>query len=345
MTMGLTDRGSEISTDLLASALSTSHQVLVIQSGPQATKSYQVKRVYPLQSAPSPAPRSLLGKIRARLYLSPADFSVRTFTRAALPAIRQFGPDIIVSTNGAPQLKILQQAKLPAKLVVFGRAGMGFHDADNLHHHPDLFIALSDSARVWASRIASNLTRIVYTPNPVANFQAKPIQLNLPKPVILCVSALSTYKNVDQVIRAVGRLQASLLLIGDGEESGRIAELLSNYPGDFRWIRHVDPAELPRYYHASDIFCFLPDHQESFGRVYLEAMSAGLPIVASDDQIRRNLIGKQGNYADPHNLDTIVASLRTAYRHKKLDYAAELKQYLLSTVVKQIEQEFHDLIK
>ena len=348
MTIGLADRGSEISTDLLASGLSAKHEVLVLQSGPVKSKPYQVRRVYPLSHAPIPAPSSLTEKLLFRLYLDKASRQVRAFTRKALPQLRRFKPDIIVAVNGAPQLKVLRRyiskTNPRPRIVVFGHAGIGFHDRDNLRAVPDLFVALTPTAASWAASQVSPTTRVVYIPNPLALAHAKPLDLHLPHPIILTVSALSAYKNVLSVVRALKNIPASYVLIGDGEKAGETAAELSTLPGDFRWIKHLEPADLPSYYASCDAFCFVPDPQEAFGRVYLEAMAAGLPIVASDDPIRRGIIGHQGIYVDPHEPDSITAGIKRGLSQKKVDYRAELSPYKLSTVVKQIESEFYALL-
>lgn len=344
MTLGLVDRGSEVVTDLAASSLASKHQVLVLQSGPLSKKAYQVKRVYLLTSAPAVAPTNIFEKLLFRTHLNLAARLIKAFTLASLPLISKFQPDIIVAVNGSSQLRILQSQSLKAKLVVFGHAGIGHDDLANLKNSPDLFVALSRHAESWAREHALSPTKVVYIPNPLPPSKIKPIDLNLPRPIVLTVGALSRYKNIDSVIKAVSRLQASYLLIGDGEEGSTIADALNNFPGDFRWIKHVDPSEIPSYYAASDIFCFVPDPQEAFGRVYLEAMNAGLPIVASDDPIRRGIIGEQGNYAPPHDINSIVSALQSASTQGKIDYKAELKPYQLKTVITQIEKEFHALI-
>lgn len=345
LTMGLIERGSEISTDLLASELAKRHDVLVIQSGPVGQKPYRLKRVMPLNKAPAPAPRTLLDKLRSRLYLDDGSFQIRRFTRAALPTITQFAPDIIVATNGSPQLRILQGQALQAKIVAFGHAGIGYHDRDTLRAHPDLFIALTPAAYTWAQSFTTEPTKVIYIPNPINISKSKNISLNLPHPIILCVGALSKYKNIDQVITAAKELSVSLFLIGDGEESATISKLLGSFPGDFRWIRHVDPSEIGGYYASADAFCFVPDPQEAFGRVYLEAMAAGLPIVASDDPIRRALIGVKGIYVDPHDPVSIAGGINQALKLGKLNYSHQLKPYALNRVVSQLEKELHDLIK
>jgi glycosyltransferase-like protein len=52
----------------------------------------------------------------------------------------------------------------------------------------------------------------------------------------------------------------------------------------------VDDAELPGWYRAADGFAF-PSVKEGFGLVVLEAMAAGLPVVASDIPVFREFLG------------------------------------------------------
>lgn len=344
MTMGITTRGSEVVIDNLASTLSKKHEVMVIQSGTIEPKPYIVKRVYPQSVAPSVAPKNILDKLLFRLHLDSESEAVTKFTSEAESILAKYDLDIIVAVNGPLQVRLLQRQALKAKIVVFGHAGIGYHDRDNLRSKPDLFVALTPTARSWAKRVARSSTKIVYVPNPIRSVKPKTINLNLPSPVVLTVSALSKYKNVDKVLQAIKNLPYSWMLIGDGEERGVIEEKLSTLANDFRWLREVDQGEIMDYYHSSDIFCFIPDPQEAFGMVYLEAMSAGLPIVASDDPVRRELIGEYGIYVDPNDEDTVIKGIQYATTLGKLDYSKQLEKYSLKSVVDQIEKEFHELI-
>lgn len=347
MTMGLTDRGSEVVVDQLASSLSKRHDVMVIQSGNTTKKSYTVKRVMPIDMSPVGSPKNIFEKLLFRLHLDRESGMVVDFTRTALPVLSQFNPDIIIAVNGPLQVRILQGQALQAKIVAFGHAGIGYHDRDTLRAKPDLFVALTWAAFEWANKLKNSKTKVVYIPNPIsrggAELHIRPC--DLPRPIILCVGALSKYKNIDKVIDAIRLTNVSLLLIGDGEDSEAIQSALSTLPNDFRWIRHVEPVDMPSYFASVDAFCFVPDPQESFGLVYLEAMNAGLPVVASYDPIRRKLIGEQGIFVDPHNASNIAMGINSAVQLDRIDYSKELKEYELNNVVKQIEKEFHDLIK
>jgi glycosyltransferase involved in cell wall biosynthesis len=308
-------------------------------------KAYRVKRITPLNTAPAASPSNILQKLTFRLHLDKESGAVAEFTQAALANIQTFKPDIIVAINGPLQVRILESQNLQAKIVAFGHAGIGYHDKHTLQAKPDLFVALTKQAEIWAKRIASPDTKVVYIPNPLGISMSKSrVVSNLPSPTVLTVSRLSAYKNIRNIIRAIKQTHFSYLLIGDGEESGSIARDLSKLASDFKWIKQVENSDISSYYKSADIFCFTPDPQEAFGMVYLEAMSAGLPIVASDDPIRRELIREKGIYVDPHDHVAIAQGLVLAAKKKKLDYTQELKPYELSTITKQIEGVFHALI-
>lgn len=346
-TLGLVNRGSEISTRLIASALSKNHDVTVIQSGRAKTEKYHVEVVAPLKTPPPVTPINFLDKVLSRVALDKRSRMVCDFTVDCLPAIRQLKPDVIVATNGATQIRVLSSSGIKAKIVVFGRAGMGFDDRENLRAAPDLFIALSSQALTWARAYQRHKTKLVYLPNPIdltAYKKIQPFKLDLPRPIVLTVGALSAYKNILEVVRATKPMNVSLVIVGDGEQAHELQSELSTYPGDFRWLRAVEPSDLPAIYKAADAFCFLPDPQEAFGRVYLEAMAANLPIVASDDPIRRNIVGDKGFFVDPHNPESIREKLILAVNKPHPSYKSELEEYSLDKVMAKLEKEFHDLI-
>jgi glycosyltransferase involved in cell wall biosynthesis len=101
---------------------------------------------------------------------------------------------------------------------------------------------------------------------------------------ILCVAHLYPRKDVATLLAALTRLpsQTVLRVVGIGPELERLrllARRLSLVPR-VEFLGHLSFARLAYEYRRADVFC-LPSRQEGFGIVFLEAMAAGLPIVAA----------------------------------------------------------------
>ncbi len=104
--------------------------------------------------------------------------------------------------------------------------------------------------------------------------------------MILTVSRFARWKSLDDVIRAFAGLpspEAQLKIVGDGDDSLReelkalALQLGVRERVSFTGAR--SPHEGQGHYHEAEIFLSATSH-EPFGIVFLEAMAAGLPIVA-----------------------------------------------------------------
>lgn len=104
------------------------------------------------------------------------------------------------------------------------------------------------------------------------------------KPSILCVAHLYPRKDVATLLAAMARVRpdATLRVVGLGPELSRLEETARRLGLGARaeFLGHVDYPRLVAEYRRADVFC-LPSRQEGFGIVFLEAMAAGLPIVAA----------------------------------------------------------------
>ncbi|MEO8724679.1 MAG: glycosyltransferase family 4 protein [Acidobacteriaceae bacterium] len=105
-----------------------------------------------------------------------------------------------------------------------------------------------------------------------------------PHPTILCVAHLYPRKDIATLLRAISQLEtpASLRIVGVGPELARLRRLSRQLHLEDRitFLEHISFGQLAEEYRSAHIFC-LPSRQEGFGIVLLEAMAAGLPIVAA----------------------------------------------------------------
>ncbi|WP_334061783.1 glycosyltransferase [Alteromonas genovensis] len=187
----------------------------------------------------------------------------------------------------------------------------------NLKFKPDCLVVFNQETKEYVHSIAPK-QRVEIIPNGVnlAKFSPKgeTFEHGLRGKVVLTVGALNrqNHKRIHLAIEAVSQLNdVSLLICGDGPDVQYFNDLCTNKIGEKRFkIVKVDFADIPNVYRSVDVFT-LPSENEPFGRVYLEAMASGLPVVATDDSMRRALLGKAGVVCDVENIEEYTAAIAT----------------------------------
>ncbi|MEK7536194.1 MAG: glycosyltransferase family 4 protein [Patescibacteria group bacterium] len=234
--------------------------------------------------------------------------------------------DLIIPTNGRFQVftaRILTWLT-GAKMIVSGQSGIGLDDRLNLYAFPDYFIGLSNYAVNWARKI-NPFVRVVKIPNGVSlkdfKQQGDTLLFDLPEPIVLCVSALVNWKRLDLVIKAVSKLKkGSLLLVGKGDQVKNLQKLGDKLLAHRFKIMNFAHRDMPKVYRSADLFVFPTVPWESFGIAMVEAMASGLPVVATDDPIRREIVGDAGLFVDPTDTNkfanTIEKALNTNWGEK-----------------------------
>lgn len=104
--------------------------------------------------------------------------------------------------------------------------------------------------------------------------------------VLVTTSRLVLKNGLDTVIRALPLLpsQVKFLVLGTGPEQTNLKTLAQqlNVSGRVVWAGHVPHVDIPAYLQASDIF-IRPSRSEGFGASFVEAMAAGLPVIATQE--------------------------------------------------------------
>lgn len=277
-------RGLETFVNELSRRLAKKHQILILPS--------------PAKSTPAATELSL----PRRFFLDPASLKVAVWSIKSLNALSHFRPQMVFSANGGWQALIysLFCRLAGAKLVIVGQSGPGWDDRWNLLMKPHLFVALTNRQLEWAKRATVWKQDFALIPNGVdlTRFKGagKKFHTTLEKPIIMMAAASTEDKRVEQGIRAVARLpEGSFLLLGSGPLDERVNKLGYKLLGKKRFFHtSASHEQMPDYYRAADVFTLCSVNSEAFGIVYLEAMASGLPCVATDDDSRREIVGKAG---------------------------------------------------
>ncbi len=311
---GRVDRGVEVATRVLAKGLSPLFDVTLFQAG--INQMYDVKTV--VLNSQKNWPEDSSNSFLRIIYLDYYSIKILWFTLLFLPYFIKERYDVVVPTNGGWQSVILRLVTwlYHKKLLVQGNAGIGRDDWWQLAWKPDEFIAISPQGYKWAKKVSAS-TKIRYIPFGVSVGQiltAKPAHVALNKPIVLCVSALLPYKRIDLLIRAVSLLpDVSLLIIGFGPDEKRIRDLGEKMLGKrINLLTEVKHNQLFSFYKSADVFSLPSASTEALGIVYLEAMAAGLPIVAPDDYHRRSLLKDIGIYVDPTDAPEYARGIKKA---------------------------------
>ena len=185
-----------------------------------------------------------------------------------------------------------------------------FFSCDGLICTNPLYYA-RNRARWHATLIPNGVDPARFHPGP-----QRKTELSLPndRPIVLMVSALEPGKRVIEAMRAVaGVPDAYMVIAGDGplrEEVDRLAAKL--LPGRFMrgTFRHE---QMPDLYRSADVFLHTKI-EESFGNVYIEALSCGTPIVAHDDEVTRWILGEYAALVDTTSRTALTSAIAEELR-------------------------------
>lgn len=157
-----------------------------------------------------------------------------------------------------------------------------------------------------------------------------------PDPVFLCVGTIDARKNQATLLDAFDALwnaghRLRLILLGSaGWRSEDVLPRTRSHPAFGRqlfWFDDVDDHDLVLSYARARALVF-PSLAEGFGLPIVEALSQGIPVVASDIEVFREIAGDHIGYFDPRDSADIARSVLECCEKRPGRAAAEPFRWL-----------------
>jgi phosphatidylinositol alpha-mannosyltransferase len=246
---------------------------------------YRIGRVFPLPVNDSVARITLSFHLARRVseIMDSERFDVLHFHEPLMPAL---------------PLTLLRMARAPhvGTFHAFAKSNLGYYYGRPILkpyvRHLDATIAVSEPARDFVCHYFPRLDPTV-VPNGVDTQRFRPgltpiHHLRDGCVNVLFLGRLEKRKGLRDLLVAYRYLRerlprTRLIIVGDGPLRGMVESFVASRGlENVVMAGYVPDRVLPRYHASADIFCSPATGRESFGIVLLEAMAAGLPVVATE---------------------------------------------------------------
>lgn len=177
--------------------------------------------------------------------------------------------------------------------------------------------------------------------------------LNLPPncTIIGTVGRLTAQKGHRHLIEAASKLRDNCFVIaGDGHLMEELKNLSSYFKVNCIFMGSISPENIPLFLRSLDIFCF-PSLWEGLPVALIEALAAGLPIVASDILPHIEVLGNAGIFSASGNIESLRAAIKALIDNPPLmeDLGKKAKErakiFSMENTIKAYEELFENILR
>ena len=167
---------------------------------------------------------------------------------------------------------------------------------------------------------------------------------------VIYAGSLDKNKNILKVLSVVEELRKSINIVISVIGKGSLYKTIQNMSKNKKWLTlkpWMNKEELLEEYRRSHLFV-MPSTHETFGLVYLEALSQGLPIVHSIDQgidgyfDDSNFVFKV-DPLDQENILQVIKSIKKNYND--INYDIDLDKFRWSKIAEQYQEIYNSKIE
>lgn len=168
----------------------------------------------------------------------------------------------------------------------------------------DVFIANSSVTQARIKKYYKKPSTVVYPPVEVARFTPPP---RSERSGYIMWGRHVPYKRFDLAIEACNRLSAPLTIVGTGPDTDRLKKLAGP---TVRFTGRISNTELERLAHSARGFLF--PMEEDFGMAAVEALAAGIPVIAYARGGALDIVqdGESGVLFKGQTIDSLVAAMQ-----------------------------------
>ncbi len=166
------------------------------------------------------------------------------------------------------------------------------------------FIANSNEVKGRIKEYYKRNSEVVFPPVDVDRFEPKK---ESKRSGFIIAGRQTAYKRIDLAVEACTQLGLNLKVVGDGPEHSHLKRIAGP---TITFETNVNDSQMPKFFHEAEAFIF-PSF-EDFGIVPIEAMAAGLPIIAYREGGANDYVveGKTGTFFKKQTVNTLKKILQ-----------------------------------